>query len=97
MILRNIQFYACCFNKLFTPVAIERYRPMVRKIVQKALDKVVSNGRMEFIRDFAYEVPMSVILELIGAPDLDRDKIKEWSEAIGVFFFIKQMSPAAGR
>ena len=78
-------------NKLFTPVAIERYRPMVRKIVQKALDKVVSNGRMEFIRDFAYEVP--VILELIGAPDLDRDKIKEWSEAIGVFFFIKADEP----
>lgn len=80
-------------NKLFTPVAIERYRPMVRKIVKKALDKVASNGKMEFIRDFAYEVPMSVILELIGAPDLDRDKIKEWSEAIGVFFFIKADEP----
>lgn len=80
-------------NKLFTPVAIERYRPMVRKIVQKALDKVVHTGKMEVIRDFAYDIPMSVILELIGAPDLDRDKIKEWSEAIGVFFFIKADEP----
>ncbi len=80
-------------NKLFTPVAIERYRPMVRKIVQRTLDKVVSTGKMELIRDFAYEVPMTVILELIGAPDLDRDKIKEWSEAIGVFFFIKADEP----
>ncbi len=80
-------------NKLFTPVAIERYRPMVRKIVQKALDKVVHTGKIEVIRDFAYDIPMSVILELIGAPDLDRDKIKEWSEAIGVFFFIKADEP----
>ena len=80
-------------NKLFTPVAIERYRPMVRKIVQKALDKVVHTGKMEVIRNFAYDIPMSVILELIGAPDLDRDKIKEWSEAIGVFFFIKADEP----
>jgi cytochrome P450 len=80
-------------NKLFTPVAIERYRPRVRKIVQKTLDKVVASGKMELIRDFAYEVPMTVILELIGAPDLDRDKIKEWSEAIGVFFFIKADEP----
>lgn len=80
-------------NKLFTPVAIERYRPMVRKIVQKALDKVVHTGKMDVIRDFAYDIPMSVILELIGAPDLDRDKIKEWSEAIGVFFFIKADEP----
>ena len=80
-------------NKLFTPVAIERYRPMVRKIVQKTLDKHASKGKMELIHDFAYEVPMTVILELIGAPDLDRDKIKEWSEKIGVFFFIKADEP----
>ncbi len=80
-------------NKLFTPVAIERYRPMVRKIVQKTLDKLVDKGKMEVIHDFAYEIPMSVILELIGAPDLDREKIKEWSEAIGVFFFIKADEP----
>ncbi|MFN8297842.1 MAG: cytochrome P450 [Chitinophagales bacterium] len=80
-------------NKLFTPVAIERYRPMVRKIVQKTLDKLVAKGKMEVIHDFAYEIPMSVILELIGAPDLDREKIKEWSEAIGVFFFIKADEP----
>lgn len=80
-------------NKLFTPVAIERYRPMVRKIVQRALDKVVAKGKMEVVKDFAYDIPMSVILELIGAPDLDREKIKEWSEAIGVFFFIKADEP----
>ncbi len=80
-------------NKLFTPVAIERYRPMVRKIVQKTLDRVIDKGEMEVVRDFAYDIPMAVILELIGAPDLDREKIKEWSEAIGVFFFIKADEP----
>lgn len=80
-------------NKLFTPVAIERYRPMVRKIVQRTLDKAIAKGSMDLVREFAYEVPMTVILELIGAPDLDRDKIKEWSEQIGVFFFIKADEP----
>lgn len=81
-------------NKHFTPIAIERYRPMVRKIVQKTLDKVLAKGgKMEFVKDFAYEVPMTVILELIGAPDLDTEKIKEWSEKIGVFFFIKADEP----
>ncbi len=80
-------------NKLFTPVAIERYRPMVRKIVQRTLDKCLAKGNIDLVREFAYEVPMAVILELIGAPDLDRDKIKEWSEQIGVFFFIKADEP----
>ncbi len=48
---------------------------------------------MEVVRDFAYQVPMSVILALIGMPDLDRDKIKHWSEQIGVFFFIRADEP----
>lgn len=80
-------------NKHFTPMAIERYRPMVRKIVQRLIDKMLEKKEVDFIRDFAYEVPMTVILELIGAPDLDRDKIKEWSEQLGVFFFIKADEP----
>lgn len=80
-------------NKHFTPMAIERYRPMVRKIVQRLIDKMIDKKDVDFIRDFAYEVPMTVILELIGAPDLDRDKIKEWSEQLGVFFFIKADEP----
>lgn len=80
-------------NKHFTPMAIERYRPMVRKIVQRLIDKMIEKKDVDFIRDFAYEVPMTVILELIGAPDLDRDKIKEWSEQLGVFFFIKADEP----
>lgn len=81
-------------NKHFTPLAIERYRPMVRKIVQKTLERILKEGKsIDFVKEFAYEVPMTVILELLGAPDLDTEKIKEWSEKIGVFFFIKADEP----
>ena len=81
-------------NKHFTPLAIERYRPMVRKIVQKTLDRIMKEGKsIDFVKEFAYEVPMTVILELLGAPDLDTERIKEWSEKIGVFFFIKADEP----
>jgi len=80
-------------NKHFTPVAIERYRPMVRKIVEKTIDRMIAKGSIDFIKDFAYDVPMTVILELLGAPDLDTDKIKEWSEKLGLFFFIKADEP----
>jgi len=30
---------------------------MVRKIVQKTLDKVVDKGKMEVVRDLAYDIP----------------------------------------
>lgn len=76
-------------NPRFTPTAVEGYRPMVRSIVKKLLDEIQDRGRMDVVRDFAYQVPMSVILELIGAPELDRERIKEWSELLGTFFFIR--------
>lgn len=80
-------------NPLFTPTSVEQYRPMVRNIVQKLIDKIERRGEMEVVRDFAYQVPMSVILELMGMPHLDRDRVKEWSEQLGVFFFIRADDP----
>lgn len=80
-------------NGLLTPKAVERYRPMVRRIVSDLLDRIESAGRAEIVREFAYEVPMTVILELMGEPDLDRDLIKEWSELLGAFFFIRADEP----
>ncbi len=80
-------------NPLFTPKVVGGFRPMVREIVGGLLDELERRGRMEVVRDFAYQVPMSVILALIGMPDLDREKIKHWSEQIGVFFFIRADEP----
>ncbi len=57
------------------------------------MDKIEGKGQIEFLRDFAYQVPMTVILELIGTPSADREKIKEWSEQLGAFFFIKADEP----
>lgn len=80
-------------NPLFTPKVVGGFRPMVREIVGGLLDDLGPKGRMEVVREFAYQVPMSVILALIGMPDLDREKIKHWSEQIGVFFFIRADEP----
>jgi len=80
-------------NPLFTPKIVGTFRPMVQEIVRGLLDELEPTGRMEVVREFAYQVPMSVILALIGMPDLDREKIKHWSEQIGVFFFIRADEP----
>lgn len=72
---------------------MEQYRQLVRGIVDRLLDAIELRGRMEVVRDFAYQVPMTVILALMGAPHLDRDRIKEWSEQLGTFFFIRADEP----
>ncbi len=80
-------------NPLFSPTAVERFRPMVRRIVQEELAALAGKGQMEVVRDFAYQIPMGVILELMAAQHLDREKIKEWSEQLGTFFFIRADEP----
>jgi cytochrome P450 len=75
-------------NSHFTPKSVERFRPEVRSIVDKIVGDIAKKGHVDLVRDFAYLVPMTVILGLLGAPDLDRDQIKHWSEQIGAFFFI---------
>lgn len=80
-------------NRQFTPKAVEGYRSAVRDIVDEVLDGVEERGEMEVVRDFAYQIPMTVILDLMGVPDLDRTKIKKWSEELGLFFFIRADEP----
>lgn len=80
-------------NDRFTPRAVEQYRPRVTAIVKNLLDEIEPKGRMEVVREFAYLVPLTVILELLGAPQLDRDLIKQWSEQLGAFFFIRADEP----
>lgn len=80
-------------NRQFTPKAVAGYRDQVRQIVDEVLDDVEAAGEMEVVRDFAYQIPMTVILDLMGVPDLNREKIKQWSEELGLFFFIRADEP----
>jgi cytochrome P450 len=80
-------------NTRFTPRAVEQYRPRVRAIVQDLLADLERRHTVDIVNDFAYLVPLTVILELLGAPALDRDLIKEWSEKLGVFFFLRADEP----
>lgn len=80
-------------NREFVPRAVEGYRGAVRRIVDDVLDRVEERGEMEVVRDFAYQIPMTVILDLMGVPDVDREKVKKWSEELGLFFFIRADEP----
>ena len=80
-------------NKRFTPTAVERYRERVRSIVASCLTMFEGRSEMEIVRDFAYQIPMSVILDLMDIHEVDRDDVKIWSEQLGAFFFIRADEP----
>ncbi len=69
-------------QKAFLPRTLERLRPRVEGIVNELLDKVTAAGQMDFVRDVAYPLPITVIAELLGVPAEHRDDLKRWSGTI---------------
>ena len=69
-------------SKAFTPRMIERLRPRIEEIAHDLIDPVASDGGMELVSAFAFPLPITVIAELLGVPPADRDRFREWSDAM---------------
>ena len=67
-------------NHGFTPRRVERLRPYVQKIVDGLLDDLKSAPVKDVIRGLAYPLPVMVIAELLGLPQSDRARFKQWSD-----------------
>ncbi|HEX4206777.1 MAG TPA: cytochrome P450 [Ktedonobacteraceae bacterium] len=69
-------------SKAFTPRMIEQWRPRIQEITDALLDAVQEHGEMDLISDFAFPLPMTVISEMLGIPDADRQQFRTWSNMI---------------
>ena len=71
----------------FTPKYVAGLQGRIETIAAHLLDRVEERAAatgertMELIDDFAYPLPLTVIAEMLGIPDADRDKFRLWSEA----------------
>lgn len=66
----------------FTPRQVRALEPRIAELVDELLSPVQGAGHMDFIRDFAYPLPVIVIAEILGIPATDRDAFKRWSDAV---------------
>jgi len=66
----------------FTPRRIAELEPRIRELARQHLDRVVEAGRCDFIADFAGQLPMDVISEMLGVPEADRDRLRTWADAV---------------
>ncbi|MGC1475081.1 MAG: cytochrome P450, partial [Terriglobales bacterium] len=51
----------------------------IQQIADELIDKVQAKGKMEFISEFAFPLPIRVISEMLGVPEKDQDKFRKWS------------------
>ncbi|MEU6770916.1 cytochrome P450 [Streptomyces sp. NPDC046759] len=65
--------------RAFTMRRVEQLRPRVQQITDDLLDAMLPAGRADLIDSFAYPLPITVICELLGVPEIDRDEFRKLS------------------
>jgi cytochrome P450 len=69
-------------TKVFTPRAVRALVPRIEGLVDALLAPALERGSMEVIGELAYPLPATVICELLGVPEVDREQNRAWAAAI---------------
>lgn len=74
-------------NPSLSPRAVERYRPVMRGLLEELLGRVAAGAQggtaaCEFVADFAKPYPSQVIAAVMGAPRSDAPRLHDWSNRI---------------
>ena len=72
-------------HRAFTPRRVAEMRSSVERITGELLDRCAEMGTVELIDDFAYQLPLYVIGDMLGAPAADRLLIRDWSNTLSDF------------
>ncbi len=67
----------------FTPKVMKAMEPHVREAAKQIVERQMGNEEtIDFVPNFAAELPLVVIAELLGVPYEDRHKLFEWSNRL---------------
>jgi cytochrome P450 family 142 subfamily A polypeptide 1 len=66
----------------FTPRQMAAYQTHVEEVARRLVDAAVARGACDIVADIARPLPMTLIGEMLGAPESDYDKLQHWSDAM---------------
>ncbi|HWE88849.1 MAG TPA: cytochrome P450 [Pseudonocardiaceae bacterium] len=69
-------------NKAFTARRVELLRPRIEAITSVLLDRIAGRDEVDLLDVLAVPLPITVICELLGVPDGDRDDFRRWSNTL---------------
>ena len=59
--------------KAFTARRVEDMRPRIQQVVDETLDRIIPQGKMDLIEDFAFRLPVTIICDMLGIPEEHRE------------------------
>jgi cytochrome P450 len=80
-------------NKVLSVRDVEQMRPQVTAAVHILLDRLTQLHDFDFIQEFAFPLPATVIMLLCGLPAEDMELLKVWSEKLKPFIGSATDSP----
>jgi cytochrome P450 PksS len=64
-------------NKAFTPKMVREMADDVQVVTDGLLDRLAAKGTVDLVRDLSVPLPLSVIANMLGVADRDRDAFKD--------------------
>ena len=74
-------FFRRLVQQAFTPRAIADMKPRIEALVTELIDGFAGDGHADLHDTIAYPLPTIVIAQMLGVPDEDRARFKQWSDA----------------
>ena len=74
--------YRRLVSKAFTPRSLAVLRGRVEEITAGLLDRMAAGPKADLFADFAQELPVYVITEILGVTSDERDRFHAWARAI---------------
>ena len=72
--------YRAAVSKAFMPARVAAQKDFIADVVDALVAQLRQREGCEFMRDFAWTLPMRVVTRLLGVPAEDADRIKHWSD-----------------
>ncbi len=73
-------------NHSFTPKVLASWRPRIEEIANDLVAGIRGRTNIDFVNRFAYELPATVIAEMLGLREGDRERFVAWAAWVGIFF-----------
>lgn len=71
--------YRALVSKGFTPRVVQQLAGRIREVVTELIEAFPGHGTIDFVRSFASELPLRIIIELVGVPPADQPQVLDFS------------------
>jgi len=69
-------------SQAFTANSVSGLEPRIATLSRELIDRKIEGGRMDLVLDYAMQLPILVIAEMLGIPTGDRERINRWNSVM---------------